>query len=98
MALKRKECNAYMCCYLIFICPTSRIRVCEIRFVSTGEKCGKPCNAYMRCYSIFIHPTGRIRICAIRFVSTGEKCGKPCLVCKKELYLWVVVVTVEPGQ
>ena len=31
------------CCCLLFIYPTGRIRVCKIRFVSTGENCGKPC-------------------------------------------------------
>ena len=32
-----------MYCYSIFICPTGWIRVCQIRFVSTGENCGNPC-------------------------------------------------------
>ena len=31
------------CCYSIFIYPTGWIRVCKIRFVSTGEYRGKPC-------------------------------------------------------
>ena len=28
---------------LLVICPTGRIKVCKIRFVSTGENRGKPC-------------------------------------------------------
>ena len=32
-----------MCWFSIFIYPTGRIRVCKIRFVSTGENHGKPC-------------------------------------------------------
>ena len=29
--------------FVFFIYPTGRIRVCKIRFVSTGENCRKPC-------------------------------------------------------
>ena len=38
-----QRCIDNMCCYSFFICPTCRIRVCKIRFVSTGENRGKSC-------------------------------------------------------
>ena len=37
------QCIDNMCCYLFFIYSMGRIRVCNIKFVSTGENCGKPC-------------------------------------------------------
>ena len=38
------QCIDNTCCYsFFFIRPTGRIRVCKIRFVSTGENRGKPC-------------------------------------------------------
>ena len=37
------QCIDNTCCYSIFIYPTGRIRVCKIRFVSTGENRGKSC-------------------------------------------------------
>ena len=37
------QCINNMCCYSFFIYPTGRIRVCKIRFVSTGENRRKPC-------------------------------------------------------
>ena len=37
------QCIDNTCCYSFFIYPTGRIRVCEIRFVSTSENCGKAC-------------------------------------------------------
>ena len=37
------QCIDNTCCYLIFIYPMGRIRVCKIRFVSIGENRGKPC-------------------------------------------------------
>ena len=37
------QCIGNMCCYSSFIYSTGRIRVCKIRFVSTGENRGKPC-------------------------------------------------------
>ena len=37
------QCIDNMCCYSFFIYPTGWIRVCKIRFVSTGENSGKPC-------------------------------------------------------
>ena len=38
------QCIDNMCCVpFFFIYPTGRIRVCKIRFVSTGENRGKPC-------------------------------------------------------
>ena len=36
------QCIKNMCCYSFFIYPMGRIRVCKIRFVSTGETRGKP--------------------------------------------------------
>ena len=30
------KCIDNMCCYSIFICPTGRIRLCKLRFISTG--------------------------------------------------------------
>ena len=36
-------CIQNTCCYSFFIYPTGRIRVGEIRFVSTCENLGKPC-------------------------------------------------------
>ena len=41
-----------MCCFSIFIYPTGRIRVCKIRFVSTGENRAKTLAGVqeMRCY------------------------------------------------
>ena len=36
------QCIDDMCCYSFFIYPTRRIRVTKVRFVSTGENCGKP--------------------------------------------------------
>ena len=41
--------------FLIFY-PTGRIRVCKIRFVSTGENRGKPFLAYPT--GISVNPTG----------------------------------------
>ena len=35
-------CIDNMCCYSFFICPTCQIRICKIRFASTGENCGQP--------------------------------------------------------
>ena len=37
------QCIDNTCCYLFFIYPMGRIRVCKIRFVSTGENRRKPC-------------------------------------------------------
>ena len=37
------QCIDNTCWYSIFIYPTGRIRVCKIRFVSTGKNHGKPC-------------------------------------------------------
>ena len=37
------QCIDNTCCYLFFIYPMGRIRVCKIRFVSTGENHGKSC-------------------------------------------------------
>ena len=37
------QCIDNTCCYSFFTRPTGRIRVCKIRFVSTGENRGKPC-------------------------------------------------------
>ena len=37
------QCIDNTCCYSFFIYPTGRIRVCKIRFVSTGENRRKPC-------------------------------------------------------
>ena len=38
-------------CYSFFTHPMGRLRVCRIRFVSTGENCGKPCQV---CKTIFL--------------------------------------------
>ena len=40
--LQYNQCIDNKCCYLFFIYPTSRIRLCKIRFVSTGENRRKP--------------------------------------------------------
>ena len=37
------QCIDNTCCYSFFIFPKGRIRVCKIKFVSTGENRGKPC-------------------------------------------------------
>ena len=37
------QCIDNTCRFSFFIYPTGRIRVCKIKFVSTGENCGKPC-------------------------------------------------------
>ena len=37
------QCIDNTCCYSFFIYPTGRIRVCKVRFVSTGENRGGPC-------------------------------------------------------
>ena len=37
------QCIDNTCCYSFFIYRTGQIRVCKIRFVRTGENCGKPC-------------------------------------------------------
>ena len=37
------QCIDNACCYLFFIYPTGRIRVCKIRFFSTDENHEKPC-------------------------------------------------------
>ena len=36
------QCIENTCCYSFFIYPTGWVRVCKIRFVSTGENLGKP--------------------------------------------------------
>ena len=48
------QCIDNTCCYSLFIYPTGWIRVCEIRFVSTGENCGKPCLVCKKVYSILV--------------------------------------------
>ena len=45
------QCIDNTCCYSIFINPTGRIKVCKIRFVSTGENCRKPCLVCKKHYS-----------------------------------------------
>ena len=40
-------------CYLFFICPTGRIRVCKRRFVSSGENRRKPCLVCKKCFVHF---------------------------------------------
>ena len=45
------------CCYSIFICSTSRIKVCKIRFVSNSENHGKLClvhKKFRRCMTIWL--------------------------------------------
>ena len=37
------QCIGNTCCYSFLIYPTGRIRVCKIRFASTGKNRGKPC-------------------------------------------------------
>ena len=46
------QCIDYTCCYSFFIYPTGRIRVCKIRFVSTGENRGNPCQVCKKRISI----------------------------------------------
>ena len=46
------QCIDNTCCYSFFIYPTGRIRVCKIRFVSTGENGGKAC---LVCKNISLH-------------------------------------------
>ena len=41
--LQYNQCIDSTCCYSFFIYPTGQIRVCKIRFVSTGENREKPC-------------------------------------------------------
>ena len=45
------QCFDNKCCCLFFIYPTGRIRVCKIRFVSTGENRGKPCLVCKKSFS-----------------------------------------------
>ena len=49
------DCQVNQC--IFFIYPTGRIRVCNIRFVSTGENHGKPCLVCKRIVIILIFST-----------------------------------------
>ena len=42
------QCIDNTCCYSFFVYPTGRIKVCKIRFVCTGENCGKNCLVCMK--------------------------------------------------
>ena len=46
------QCIVNTCCYSFFIYPTGRIRVCKIRFVSTGENRGNPCLVCKKVWSV----------------------------------------------
>ena len=49
------QCIDNTCRYSFFIRPTGRIRVCKIRFVSTGENRGQPC---LVCKKRFVSTSG----------------------------------------
>ena len=51
------QCIYNMVMIRFFIYPTGRIRVCKIRFVSTGENHGKPCLVYKTVVIILIFST-----------------------------------------
>ena len=56
------QCINNTCYYSFFIYPMGRIKVCTIRFVSTGENCGKPCPI---CKKNWSHMNPLLRIVAL---------------------------------
>ena len=60
-----------MCCFSFFICPTGQIRVCKMRFVSTGEIRGKTLSG-MQENNFLAYPAG------ISMWHTGAR--KCCLI------------------
>ena len=57
------QCIDNTCCYSFFIYPTDRIRVCKIRFVSTGENRGKGLSALVKIAKTLVQCARKIECC-----------------------------------